>query len=128
VGFGARHASRKGKTGNHGLRIEENDREGGIKMKIVIKLFLVAALVLLLATHSLGNGWAPNDMIEAAYSSALQTDRLVMKNDLKFRSADISLDFGKAARQGAKPVVQQTPMNEWVPFDVLRTWVFPLDP
>jgi hypothetical protein len=97
-------------------------------MNSVVKLFLVAALALTLAPHSWANDWVPNDMIKAAYSSALQTNRLVMKNDLKFRSADISADFGKSAKQGAKPVVQYTPINEWVPIDMLRPWVFSPDP
>ena len=97
-------------------------------MNTLIKLFLVAALALLLAPRSLANEWVPTDMIKAAHSSVLQPDRLVVKNDLKFRSAGISADFGKSAKQGAKPVVQHTPMNEWVPIDILRPWVFPSDP
>lgn len=97
-------------------------------MNIAIKLFLVAVLALMLAPHSLGNEWVPPDMIKASTTPAAQADRFVMKNSPTYRSADNPADIGKSVIQKAKPVVQHTPMNEWVPPDMLRTWVFPPDP
>ncbi len=97
-------------------------------MNYAVKLSLVAVLALMLAPHSLANDWVPPDMIKALTTPASQPDRFVMKNSLKFTGADNPTFISKSVKQEAKPVVQHTPMNERVPPDMLRLWVFPPDP
>ena len=102
-------------------------------MNTVIKLFLVAGLALALAPHSLANELLPPDIIrtlEMGYflEAIARTPYLSGPTNIsKHMRADNPTTMTNGKR-GAAPSVQRSTLNELLPPDIMRTWVFPPDP
>ncbi|MGO9118417.1 MAG: hypothetical protein ACLQPD_12530 [Desulfomonilaceae bacterium] len=97
-------------------------------MNRTLKLLVVAALALVLVPHSYANELLPPDVIRMIEVPALQPDSLAPKDSPKNRGADNPADIKTSGRQGAGPLVQCSSLDEWVPLDIIRTWVIPFDP
>jgi len=97
-------------------------------MNRALKLLVVAALALVLVPYSYANEWVPPDMLVMVEAGPLQAAPIGSTASGQIRSLDNPTDVKKSGKRVINPVVQYTPMNDWVPLDIIRTWVIPFDP
>ncbi|HTY23061.1 MAG TPA: hypothetical protein VMC85_08015 [Desulfomonilaceae bacterium] len=97
-------------------------------MNSAVKLLLVATFALILVPHSFANEWLPPDIIRMLEAPAIQPDVLGTKNNPRIMLADNPADIKKSGEQRTRPMVQHQSLDEWLPLDIIRMWVFPFDP
>ncbi len=102
-------------------------------MKTLVKLALFSALVWTLVPYSFANEWVPQDiirMLETEYllnAAGGSPDSSVRTNLSKIMRADIPTTMTNGKQRAISSVQYSSPAESW-PFDVIRTWVMPLDP
>jgi hypothetical protein len=100
----------------------------GVEMNRTLNLLVVAALALMLVPCSYANEWVPPDMIAKIDARPLQADPIGLTVTALNRGLGNPTNIKTSGKQGASPVVQRSSLDDWVPLDIIRTWVIPFDP
>jgi len=97
-------------------------------MNRTLTLLVVAALALMLVPCSYANEWVPPDMIAKIDARPSQADPIGLTVSALNRGLGNPTNIKTSGKQAVSPVVQRSPLDEWVPLDIIRTWVIPFDP
>ncbi len=97
-------------------------------MNRTLNLLVVAALALMLVPCSYANELLPPDIIAMLEARPIQADPIGSTGSVQQKSLDNPTDVKTSGKKGASPVVQRSSIDEWVPLDIIRTWVIPFDP
>ncbi len=102
-----------------------DQKKEGIKMKNLVKLIVVAALIFTFSPYSLASKSVPANTDTTLQAPALQQDRFAFKHIPKPRSADNPADIGRSGKWGQDMPGEGSSLNDWLPLDSSGIWLLP---